>query len=185
LSAFAWHPTSIAGLGVIDRRRHEDPRGWFSKLFCAEELAEVGWRGPVCQVNHSHTSRIGTVRGLHFQRAPHGEMKLVTCIRGAIWDVAVDLREDSPTRWSWHAEELSAANGRALLIPEGFAHGFQVLRAESELIYLHSAPYVPNAEDGVHPGDPKLAISWPMAVSGLSSRDASLPYLGLPGRGST
>lgn len=181
MSAFEWHATFIAGLGVIKRCRHEDQRGWFSKLFCPDELAAVGWRGPVCQVNHSHTSRAGVVRGLHFQRAPHGEMKLVSCIRGAVWDVAVDLREDSPTRWSWHAEELSAANGRALLIPEGFAHGFQALDAESEIIYLHSASYVPSAEDGVHPGDPSLAISWPMAVSGLSPRDAALPYLGLPG----
>lgn len=168
----------LAGLKLVTRQRLGDNRGYLSRLFCAEELADAGWLKPVAQVNHTHTAARGTVRGMHFQRPPHAEMKLVNCIRGEVWDVAVDVRADSPTYLHWHAERLSAENGRALLIPEGFAHGFQTLTVDVELLYCHSAAYSPTAEAGLNPLDARLSIAWPLPVAGLSPRDAAHPPLG-------
>ena len=136
----------LPGLQRIERMRLGDARGFLARVFCADELARVGWQKPIAQLNHSYTAARGTVRGMHYQRPPHAEMKLVSCLRGAVWDVAVDLRRESPTFLGWHAEELSADNGRALLIPEGFAHGFQTLSDDVELLYCHSAPHAPAAE---------------------------------------
>lgn len=167
----------LPDLVVIERLRLGDARGFFSRLFCGEELAAAGWTKSIAQINHSHTAKRGTVRGLHFQRPPKAEMKLVACIRGEVWDVAVDIRAGSPTFLSWHAERLSADNGRSLLIPEGFAHGFQALCDDVELIYCHSAPYAPLAEGGLSPLDPMLAIPWPLLVTELSVRDAGCPSL--------
>jgi len=163
--------TPILDLKVIERQQLGDGRGFFSRLFCAEELEIVGWRKPVAQINQTVTRGQGTVRGLHFQRAPHAEMKLVTCLRGAVWDVAVDVRAGSPTFLQWHAVELSETNRCALLIPEGFAHGFQTLCDDCELIYLHSMAYAPEAEAGLNASDPTLSIRWPLAISDLSARD--------------
>ena len=115
----------LAGLKRIERQRLGDARGFLSRLFCAEELAAAGWSKPIAQINQTFTAKRGTVRGLHFQYPPHAEMKLVSCLRGEVWDVAVDVRAGSKTFLRWHAERLSADNGCALLIPEGFAHGFQ------------------------------------------------------------
>lgn len=168
----------LHGLKRVQRERLGDSRGFLARLFCAEELAAFGWSGPIAQINHTRTSRQGTVRGLHFQHAPHAEIKLVSCLRGRIWDVAVDLREDSPTFGCWHAAELSADNGRALLIPQGCAHGFQTLSDDVELLYCHSAAYAANAEGGVHPQDERLAIPWPLPITELSVRDAGHPRLG-------
>jgi dTDP-4-dehydrorhamnose 3,5-epimerase len=114
---------------------------------------------------------------MHFQTAPYAEMKLVSCIQGEVWDVAVDLRADSATFLQWHGEHLSAENRRALLIPEGFAHGFQVLSDGAELLYCHSEPYMPQSEAGVHPQDPKLGISWPLPIAEISDRDNQRPAL--------
>jgi dTDP-4-dehydrorhamnose 3,5-epimerase len=150
-----------------------DQRGYFSRLFCAEELASLGWTQPIAQINHSQTRLCGTVRGLHYQHLPYAEAKLVSCLRGEAWDLAIDLRPASPTYLRWHAQRLSPDNGLALLIPPGFAHGFQALTDDVELLYCHSAPYMPEAEAGLHPEDPRLAIAWPLPVSGLSVRDAS------------
>ena len=165
------------GLKRIERRRLGDSRGFLTRLFCANELRHAGWSGLVAQINHTYTARRGTVRGLHFQHPPHAEMKLVSCIRGGVWDVAVDLRHGSPTFLRWHAERLSADNNLALLIPEGFAHGFQALSDDTELIYCHSAPYAPDAESGLNVSDPRLAIAWPLPLDGLSARDEKLPFL--------
>lgn len=178
MSRLACTPLPLAGLARVQRQPLADARGFFERLFCAEELAAVGWRGPLAQINRSLTRQQGSVRGLHYQKAPHAEMKLVSCLRGAVWDVAVDLRPDSPTYLRWHAEELSADNARALLIPEGFAHGFQALSADAELLYCHSAAHAPAFEAGLHPQDPQLAVAWPLPVAGLSPRDAGLPLLG-------
>lgn len=167
----------LAGLKRIERQRLCDERGFFARLFCREELAQAGWTQPVIQINHSATARRGTVRGLHYQRPPHAEMKLVTCIRGEVWDVAVDLRAGSPTFLQWHAERLSQENGIALLIPEGFAHGFQALTDDVELIYCHSAAYCPQAEAGLLPTDPRLAIPWPLPIGMISERDAGFPAI--------
>ena len=177
MSRFTIVDTPLAGLKVIGRGRVGDHRGFLSRIFCAEELVHAGWKKPVAQVNHTFTQRQGTVRGMHFQRAPHAEMKLVSCIRGAVLDVAVDLRDSSPTLFQWHAEELTADNGSALLIPEDFAHGFQALTDNCELLYLHSAAYVQAAEAGVNPLDPRIGISWPFPITEISARDAGHPML--------
>lgn len=171
MSRFEIASTPLQGLHFLTRKPVSDARGFLARLFCAEELAAAGWRGPIAQINHTLTRRRGAVRGMHFQRPPHAEMKLVSCIRGEVFDVAVDIRRDSPTRLKWHGARLSAENGRALLIPEGFAHGFQVLSEDAELIYCHSAPYVAAAEGGLNPTDPALAIAWPLAITEMSARD--------------
>ena len=175
---FAITDLPLDGLKRVERQRLGDARGFLSRLFCAEELAVAGWAKPVVQINQTVTTRRGTVRGMHFQRSPYAEMKLVSCLRGAVWDVAVDLRAGSSTFLHWYAEELSADNRRALLIPEGFAHGFQTLVEDCELLYLHSGRYVAAAEGGLNPRDPVLAILWPLAIAELSDRDARHPLAG-------
>lgn len=172
MSRFKVTDLSLAGLKRIQRQNIGDHRGFLSRLFCADELTAAGWIKPISQINHTYTKKRGTVRGLHFQYPPHAEMKLVTCIRGNIWDVAVDLRANSPTFLHWHAEELSAENGFALLIPEGFGHGFQALTDDAEIIYCVSSPYSPENESGLRPTDPRLSISWPLNITELSTRDA-------------
>ena len=177
MSRFTILDTPIDDLKIVERQQLGDNRGFLARLFCVEELAAAGWHKPIAQINQTLTQKQGTIRGLHFQNAPYAEMKLVTCVRGAIWDVAVDLRAGSPTFLQWHAEELSAANHRALLIPEGFAHGFQTLCDDCELIYLHSRAYTPGAEAGLNPKDPMISIRWPLAITELSARDAQHPML--------
>lgn len=179
--------TPLPGLRVVHRQPVGDDRGSLTRVFCASTLGAAGWTVGIAQINHTVTTFAGTVRGMHFQHPPHAEMKLVSCLRGEVWDVAVDLRAGSPTFLQWHAERLSADNGKALLIPEGFAHGFQSLADGCELLYLHSAPYVPTAEGGVRFDDPRLAIVWPRPVTQLSVRDRAHPLLsdqftGLPAR---
>ncbi|HDZ8839491.1 MULTISPECIES: dTDP-4-dehydrorhamnose 3,5-epimerase family protein [Aeromonas] len=159
------------GARLLQREVHGDSRGALSRLFCVEELFVLGWGACVAQVNLTCTSRCGTVRGLHFQYPPHAEKKLVTCTRGRVWDVIVDIRAGSPTFLMWHAEELSGDNQRSLLIPEGFAHGFQALSDDVEMLYCHSAAYVAAAEGGLDPLDPYLQISWPMPITEISARD--------------
>lgn len=169
--------TSGVAPTLVRRTGFRDQRGTFTRLFAREDLEPVGWTGDVVHINHSRNIAAGTVRGLHIQRPPHAEMKLVTCIRGTIWDVAVDMRKDSPTRFAHVAVELSAETGTALLIPEGFAHGFQTLTDDVELIYLHSAAYAPDAADGCRPDDPALAINWPMPMLKLSDADMAWPLI--------
>lgn len=176
-------PTPLAGLCIVQRKRLEDDRGYFSRLFCAEEVALAGFGLPISQANQTLTRRRGAVRGLHFQHPPHAEDKFVSCLRGEIFDVAVDLRRGSPTFLQWHAEVLSAENQRSLLIPQGFAHGFQTLSEDCELLYLHSRPYAAQAEGALHVRDPALAITWPLPIAELSPRDASHPYLAATFRG--
>jgi len=175
---FAIEPTILAGVHIVTRRRLEDERGFLSRLFEPEELALAGWRGAIAQINETGTTRAGTVRGLHFQRPPHAEAKLVSCIAGRILDVAVDLRKNSPTYMRSVALELSAENGRALLIPEGCAHGFQALTDDVRMIYLHTAPYSAAHEGGLDAFDPALGIAWPLPVVNRSPRDQSLPRIG-------
>jgi dTDP-4-dehydrorhamnose 3,5-epimerase len=167
----------LAGLKRVERRRLGDARGFLARLFCAEELESAGWTRPIAQINQTVTARCGTVRGLHFQHPPHAEMKLVSCLRGEVWDVAVDIRTGSNTFLRWHAERLSAENGHALLIPEGFAHGLQTLTDDVELLYCHSAAYNADAEAGLNPNDARLAIGWPLPITELSARDAQHPVL--------
>jgi dTDP-4-dehydrorhamnose 3,5-epimerase len=167
----------LAGLKIVERQNLGDSRGFLSRMFCAEELALAGWTKPIAQINLTMTSSRGTVRGMHFQQPPHSEMKLVNCVRGVVLDVAVDLRADSPTYLKWHAEELSAENRRSFLIPEGFAHGFQTLTDDCELLYFHSVPYAPGAEGALNALDSALGISWPLEITEMSERDRRHPNL--------
>ncbi len=167
--------TPLAGLKLITRKPIGDARGFLERMFCTEDLAEAGVDWQPVQVNRTLTQKAGTVRGMHFQRPPHAEVKFVHCLRGAVYDVAVDLRRGSPTYGKWSGAELSADNHRALLIPRGFAHGFQTLIDDVEMLYFHSTAYAPAAEGGVNHADPRLAIAWPLPIAETSARDAALP----------
>jgi dTDP-4-dehydrorhamnose 3,5-epimerase len=171
------HSTPLDGLYRVERLRKGDTRGFFSRFFDAPTFQDAGWTAPVAQMNHTLTEVAGTIRGMHFQREPHAERKYVSCLRGAIFDVAIDLRPNSATYGRWFGTVLSAENGESLLIPEGFAHGFQTLVPSSELIYLHSAAYAQGAEGGVNALDPSIGITWPLPVIGRSDRDTALPNL--------
>jgi len=162
---------------VAETSRISDHRGAFSRLFCEQKLKPALGERHIVQINHSCTHQVGSVRGMHFQYAPHAEMKMVRCLKGRVWDVAVDLRQNSPTFLRWYAVELSVKNANMMIIPEGCAHGFQVLEVDSELLYLHTAAYVPSAEGGLRHDDPLLAINWPIGVADLSDRDRLHPLL--------
>lgn len=169
--------TPIAGLTIVKRNPIEDARGFFSRFYCANKFAKLGFEKPIQQINHTYTVKAGAVRGMHFQYPPYAEVKMVSCLRGEVFDVAVDLRQDSPTFLQWHAEILSAANRRSFLIPEGFAHGFQSLTDDCELIYLHTVPYVKEAEGALNATDTQLNIKWPLQITEMSNRDRAHPYI--------
>ncbi len=174
---FGIYTTSIVGLHVLHRKPIGDDRGYLERLFCTEELQDsLSGRG-IVQINHSFTTTRGVVRGMHFQYLPHAEIKFVSCLRGKVFDVTVDLRCNSPTFLCWHGEILSADNHRTLVIPEGFAHGFQALSNDCEMLYLHTAAYQSEAEGGLNVRDPRLAIEWPLPIAALSQRDADFPLL--------
>jgi dTDP-4-dehydrorhamnose 3,5-epimerase len=172
-------PTPISGVLELVGQPFSDHRGAFLNAFRAQELAFAQAWGDraISQVNLSYTETVGAVRGLHLQAPPHSEAKLVRCLQGRVWDVAVDLRPGSITCGQWHAVEMSPGAANALLIPEGCGHGFQVLEPGSELLYLHSGAWVPEAETGVRFDDPQLAIHWPLPPLDLSGRDLGLPLL--------
>ena len=172
-----FHPTPLKGAVVVELARIEDGRGFFARSFCQEEFRAHGLSPVVAQCNVSWNRRKGTLRGLHFQAKPHDEAKLVRCTRGAVWDVIVDLRDDSPTRLRWHAVELSADNRLALYVPEGFAHGFQTLQDDSEVHYQMAEFYHADLARGIPWNDPKIGIVWPLADPILSERDRSYPSL--------
>jgi dTDP-4-dehydrorhamnose 3,5-epimerase len=171
------HSTPIADLVFAENQAFKDRRGTFTRLFCEQELSSVICGRKIIQINHSCTQAVGAVRGMHFQRAPHAEMKLVRCLKGKIWDVAVDLRPNSFSYKRWYAKELSPENAYMMVIPEGFAHGFQVLEAGSELLYLHTAFYSPESEGGLRHDDPELGIAWPLPVTDISQRDLSHAFM--------
>ena len=169
--------TALPGVVTVQTTPISDPRGSFSRLYCEHELAQIIDDRHIVQINHSRTVNIGAIRGLHYQRTPYMEMKLVRCLKGKVWDVVVDLRAGSPTFLQWHAEELTPQNARMLVIPEGCAHGFQVLEAETELLYLHTEYHMPVTEAGLRVDDPRLGISWPLPIAGLSERDRQHPAI--------
>lgn len=167
---------AVAGAFVIDLEKREDARGYFARAWCAREFEEHGLNPNLVQVNLSFNDEAGTLRGMHFQRAPHEEAKSVRCTRGAIYDVVLDLRPDSPTYKDWAALELSADNRRMLYVPEGCGHGYQTLTPETETLYQVSAFYAPDSEGGVRWNDPAFGIDWPDAPRRiLSEKDASWP----------
>jgi dTDP-4-dehydrorhamnose 3,5-epimerase len=167
--------TPLAGAFVIEIEPHQDERGLFARTFCRDEFVAVGLPGDFVQASVSHNLRRGTLRGLHYQAAPHEEPKLVRCTRGAIHDVIVDLRRGSTTHCRWFAVELSAENRRALYVPPGFAHGFQTLVDDTEILYQMAVAYVPELARGVRWDDRAFGIAWPIAPPFMSARDASYP----------
>ena len=169
--------TSIEGVSILHRSPLTDSRGFFERMFCHNELLSIMHSRSINQVNRTVTVKRGTLRGLHFQHPPYSELKLVSCLRGEVYDVAVDLRRDSPTFLKWHAEILSCKNNLSVIIPEGFAHGFQTLTEDCEMIYFHTAEFHAAAEGGVNSLDPRLAIKWPEVVTDRSSRDAAIAFL--------
>jgi dTDP-4-dehydrorhamnose 3,5-epimerase len=175
INRFEIFETPLRGLKVLQRKPIGDRRGYLERMFCAEELLPANKN--IVQINHTLTSRSGTIRGLHFQHPPHAETKFVSCVEGQVFDVAVDLRRGSATFLQWHAEVLSSDNHRTLVIPEGFAHGFQALTANCKMLYFHTAAYHAAAEGGLNALDPILDIRWPDTVTELSTRDAGHPLI--------
>lgn len=170
-------PTALAGVWQVDLERRVDPRGSFARSYCAEEFAAHGLPTEFVQCNVSFNVRRGTLRGLHWQDAPHAEGKLVRCTRGAIFDVAVDLRETSATRYCWISAELTEQNGRALYIPPGFAHGFQTLEDASEVFYQMTEAYHADLTRGARWDDPVFGVAWPLPDPLLSERDLNHPLI--------
>lgn len=176
-SRFDYTRTDLQGLVVIRRKSTGDARGFFERFYCADEYKEFGMQNPIVQINHTLTTKKGTVRGLHFQYPPHSETKVVFCIRGEVYDVAVDIRKNSPTFLKWHTEILSPENQKSLLIPEGFAHGFQAMTDDCELLYLHTERYTPDAEGALNVQDPYIGIVWPLPISEISDKDRAHPFI--------
>ena len=172
-----FEPTALPGAYLVRLEPRTDERGLFARAFCAQEFGAHGLEANYVQANISTNTRAGTVRGLHFQREPHAEVKLVRCVKGAVYDVIVDLREGSPTYLRSFGAELSDANGLMMYAPRGFAHGYQALSDGATMFYMVSAFYAPQAEGGLRHDDPKLAITWPRAVTDVSDKDAKWPLL--------
>jgi dTDP-4-dehydrorhamnose 3,5-epimerase len=167
-------PTKIAGVWLVDMERHADERGWFARTWCAEEFRQHGLNPDLAQCSASFNRRRGTLRGMHWQSAPHEEAKLVRCVRGAMFDVALDVRPGSATFKQWVGVELTPENGRALYVPEGCAHGFQTLADDTEVLYQISCPWHPDGARGARWNDPAFGIAWPLPADAiLSPRDAA------------
>jgi dTDP-4-dehydrorhamnose 3,5-epimerase len=163
--------TDIDGLYKVSLKKLEDERGLFARTFCKNEFKQIGFDKEFVQFNHSFNKSKGTIRGMHFQQQPYAETKLIRCVQGAVYDVAVDLRAGSPTFLHYFGIELSAKNMNSIIIPEGFAHGFQTLEDDSALIYHHTQYYTPGADAGIRFNDPLLNIQWPLPPVMLSEKD--------------
>jgi len=177
MSKFVAKEASIQGLYILERNPIVDERGFLERIFCHDTFENLTGFKSLRQINRTLTRKTGTVRGLHFQHQPNAEKKIVSCLKGSVWDVAVDLREGSPTFLSYEALVLSESNHLSFLIPEGFAHGFQTLESNCEMIYLHSADYEPQSEGAVNAQDPCIGISWPKLISERSQKDSVVPFL--------
>ena len=175
---FEFVSTPLKDLMVCRRKPIAHELGAFVRTFCSDEFKRAGVNRSIAQINQTLTRIKGAVRGLHFQEAPHGEMKITTCVRGAVFDVAVDIRRASATFLRWYGEILSEDNNKSMVIPEGFAHGFQALTPDCEMLYFHTAPYAPEAEGGLQATDPLIAIKWPLEITEMSSRDRALADVG-------
>jgi len=169
--------TKLQGLYLIEPEPFEDDRGKFSRIYCQNQLKQIGHTKEIVQINHSLTIPKGAIRGMHFQYPPMTEIKIVKCIKGSIFDVAVDLRKNSKTFLKWHGEILSAENVKMFYIPEGFAHGFQTLELNSELLYFHTNFYSPSYEGGIRYDDPMVGIKWPLDIADISSRDNNFNFI--------
>lgn len=180
-----FEPLPLAGAFLVTMERHKDARGAFARAFCKTEFKAHGMDIDVMQANISVNNTAGIVRGLHFQRPPHEEIKLVRCIRGAVFDVIVDMRRDSPTFGQWFGAELDEDNGLMMVVPQGFAHGYQALSDNATVFYMVSADYAREAEGGIRYDDPGLAIRWPLPVTNVSDKDMKWPTLDRTGQGET
>jgi dTDP-4-dehydrorhamnose 3,5-epimerase len=178
MGRLTFHPTLLGGLFEVETQPLGDDRGSFVRLFCDEEFAAIRSGLHFTQVNLSRTGPRGSIRGLHFQRPPHAESKLIRCVRGRVLDVAVDVRIGSSTWLHWHAVELSEDNERMLYIPEGFAHGFQSLTDEAHLLYMHTASWTTGFEGQLRFDDPLVGVTWPLPVTTVSARDLAAPTVG-------
>lgn len=177
MSRFVLCSTPIKGLHVIEREQIGDLRGFLERMFCQEALGQLLQSKPVRQINRTLTQHKGVVRGLHFQNPPSAETKIVTCLKGQVWDVAVDLRRGSPTFLEYHAIRLTEGDQQSFVIPEGFAHGFQTLTSDCEMLYLHTASYSAESEGVLNAVDPLLSIPWPEPITQRSERDVNQPML--------
>ena len=169
--------TSLKGSYVLTFEPIEDERGWLARTYCKNEFLAIGHTKEWVQMNHSFTKQKATVRGMHYQRSPYGEIKLVRCIAGSVYDVIIDLRAHSASYLQYFGIELSAVNKKMIYIPEGFAHGFQALSNDAELFYNHSQFYLPGVEAGVKYNDPAINIKWPLELTNISERDNSHPFI--------
>ena len=167
----------LKGAYVVEPKPFEDQRGMFSRIFCEIEFKEISHSKKLVQINHSLTNRKGAIRGLHYQNPPMTETKMVKCLRGSVYDVIIDLRKESDTFLNWHGETLSSENRCMLYIPEGFAHGFQTLEANCELLYFHTKFYSPDYEEAVRFDDPRVGIKWPLDATEISEKDKNHPLL--------
>lgn len=166
-----FNENALKGSYTIELNPFVDERGWFARTFCKNEFKKIGHQKEWVQLNHSFTQKAGVIRGMHYQLSPHCEIKLVRCIAGSVFDVVIDLRKDSDTFLQWTGVELSAESKKMMYIPEGFAHGFQSLTENCELLYHHTAFYTPAAEAGIKYNDPTINIQWPLELTGISERD--------------
>ncbi|MBN1548969.1 MAG: dTDP-4-dehydrorhamnose 3,5-epimerase [Syntrophaceae bacterium] len=168
----------LSGVYLVELEPHIDQRGYFARTFCHKEFAKIGFYKNIVQINHSLTIQKGTIRGMHYQLPPAAEAKIIRCVQGKVYDVAIDLRAKSATFKQWYGFELSKDNMKMVYIPEGCAHGFQALSDKAELIYHHSEFYSPEREQGLRFDDPILAIRWPLKPAAVSPRDQSYPFIG-------
>ena len=169
--------TKLKGNYLINLELKEDERGFFARYYCENEFNSFGLKTNWVQINNSMSKEAGTLRGLHYQRPPNAEAKLIRCLKGSIWDVVVDLRNGSDTFGKWFGAELSAVNRKMMYVPEGFAHGFQTLTDNVELIYCHSKPYNNTVEAGLNPLDPELKIEWPNTITEISKKDSNHKHI--------
>lgn len=169
--------TPLKNAIVLKPEPFEDNRGKFSRIFCRQELQQIGRDKSIVQINQSLTRKKGAIRGMHFQCPPKAEIKIVKCMRGSVYDVIIDLRRNSLTLLQWHGEILSAENMKMMYVPEGFAHGFQALEENTELLYLHTEFYSPEHEGAVRYDDPLINIQWPMELTDISEKDRNHPLL--------
>jgi dTDP-4-dehydrorhamnose 3,5-epimerase len=173
----------LAGSYLIKPKYFSDKRGSFGRLLCKDEFEEQGLSHKIVQVNHSINSTKGSVRGMHYQKPPYCEVKVIKCIKGSVWDVIVDIRKGSSTFLQWTAVELSAANQKMIYVPQGFAHGFQVLESDSELLYMHTEMYTPGYEGALNYCDSALNINWPLPITEISEKDSTQPVINVKFKG--
>ncbi|RAX53989.1 dTDP-4-dehydrorhamnose 3,5-epimerase [Helicobacter sp. 16-1353] len=177
MGRFTFLKTPLENLNIIIPKQIKDTRGYFERYFCSDDFREIGLNKPICQINHSFTKQKGSLRGMHFQLPPHSEIKIIRTLKGEIYDVAIDLRADSPTFLQYFGTILSKRNNRYLYIPEGFAHGFQTLSNDVEVLYLVSESYNQNAEAIINPLDSMINIKWKLEISDISTKDKNAPFL--------